>query len=557
MTEYVVALLGHKPTTQPYIFRDDYSRLNFRSVDPGGFASVNLDLARPMHKSDFDTYSHVAVHNAHTGRCVGGGRLLRPGKTLDRSGEVWEVAALGEGFAHMKDIQRPLFLIDSEPDRWKTESFRTTKNITWSKAEPPVGGGDEGLLVSLTETVKNGKRGDARYYRIHEAEQFIAGYHFEFIAGIDSGSSMIKVIVRNTGLGTQIITNGGGAGQTFDKETTRTHGTRLNVAAGWNDAEQFDTVFLAYERTTSDLVTTDDYWAHINVAVVKALRYGRDGQYIVDPVQYEPEELLAHEVVTDIWARLCPRFDLANAHIDIGNYGHKTLAWDEGVTAMDVIDHLREQEPAFTWAVWERQRNGLWRAEWRNYDLTVRYELVAHEDLGQYREVGYDDDQFSVVWVQKAAESGLMNNTKWSFVSSQQTDAESAGIVRERVVRFPDSGDYEADSGAGVAEATIGNASMASAAVEVDVGTKVYDHHTHRFVGPEEIRPGYLCRTRGVGVLKPNHLNAKASADRVIARIVGNDHDAEAGVSKLQLNGVSYDEATAIVNLLNARTHNP
>jgi hypothetical protein len=545
MRNHVVTLTGHQASTHPLILQDELSNLRFKSVDPGGYASASFDLARPLTAKDFDIYSNVSVYRADTGRCVGGGRLLRPGKTLSRSGEVWEVAVLGEGLASTQDEHRPYVLIDDSPERWR-QGGRTTKNASWAVGERPDGGEDTGLMLNLSERVRVGARSDMRYLPINEAEQLIGGYRFEFIAGRDSGNNRIfvRAVTRDEG-GTATVTNGSGAGQTFDKETLRTH--NAGVVNNWARVNDYDVVTLRYERATDEIVPNDDEWAHVQYSRVNALRYDKNGQEILTDTYRLEDQIFAHDVIYDLWTRFCPRLDLAGARVDTGFYGWTELVWPEGVKAIEVMDKLRERE-AFTWAVWERQPNGLWRAEWRTYDDTVRYDLVADQDVDQYRDVGSDDEVIDTVWVVGSNAKGNPVTERWSFVASP---GYNTNVERSKTIQI-DSADWSADDGLEKARAERNNASSRSGAATVEVGRLVYDHHTHRYVTPDEIVPGYLCRTRGVPARRINSLNSAITDDRIIARIVSNEHAAETGVSQLELDGVSWSEAQAIVRLLQA-----
>jgi hypothetical protein len=279
---------------------------------------------------------------------------------------------------------------------------------------------------------------------------------------------------------------------------------------------------------------------------VSALRLDRNrepitaaGTYDADPTS---DYVLAHDAVIDCWARFCPELDLVNARIDDnGIFQHRDLVWPDGVTPYEVMGKLMELDPAFTWAVWERQPNGLYRAEWRQRDTEVRYEIVNVEDFNQ---TPSDVTPLTQVHVIGEAPNGeYLAYTPGPVMTGGRSETVKIDRKMERA-------DFDA-AATTLAQERLDQSQLEASAAQATVARKVFDHYAGRWVPPYQVWPGFLCRISGVRA-RVDTLNPEATDGSAIFRIVSNDYSVDQGSSRLELNSYTLDEARAIANLLNA-----
>ena len=134
-------------------------------------------------------------------------------------------------------------------------------------------------------------------------------------------------------------------------------------------------VYLRFQRINTSIAATDDTWASVSALRVLARRYDRTGAFIEGAGEYDTTYITAEQAIIDLWARLCPRFDLESARIDAGTDEFPQLAWPEGISPAGVMAELMKGAPAYTWHVWEQLPNEKFRAEWVARPTTVRYEI--------------------------------------------------------------------------------------------------------------------------------------------------------------------------------------
>jgi hypothetical protein len=330
------------------------SNLSWRSVDPGGFGSVAFDLARAVDARSFSDFAEIAVFDSETGEQVGGGRLQNPGRSVAAEGEVWKVSALGEGIAHAQERKNPYFLADSRLDPWY-QGAGTSINRTWSTGSAPSDETKVGLIFTINQSsVGAGAFTNANMYDVRRYEQEIGGFKYVHEEGRSSSNSHLQGQLR--------VVGGSAPTDIFDQTWSTTMRTcAAEKGTDWSGIA-FDLMNFVYVRdTTLSTVDTETDWLLVYSAVILALRKGRDGADVVGGGAYSKGYVLAHEAIIDALARWCPRFDLANALIDTtATHQHDALVWPDGINTYDVLDYLMGVEPQYTWAVYERQPNGLY-----------------------------------------------------------------------------------------------------------------------------------------------------------------------------------------------------
>lgn len=518
------------------------SNLSFKSVDPGGFASVTFDLAKPIDAADIDPFAQVEVTDAATGEVVGGGRVLQPGRGVDASGEVWSLSALGEGLAHMDETTQPYVVIDKNLDGW-AQSYVDNKKLSWTTGSPP--GAVEvaqGLMIqSDTGTLAFQSEASMTYYPIFNAMQLLGGYSLKFVAGAIDTNNRIRVRARRDV--TNIIYT-----QISDDPFSTTLVTRAGqVGVNWSVSDDYRAMVLRFARIGASGPADETTWAHFRDVRVSAMRYDRTGTPIDAAGAYANEYVWASDVVTDLWARFCPRFDLLNATIDQGEFQFDQLAWPTGIKPSGVMDELLAAEPGFTWHVWERQANGKWRAEFIERPTAVRYEITAFDGFSA---PGGTGEHLNEVWV---TGKDVADRPAALRVTGIDSELDAEGLIRSATIDLG-SEVFSPTTAQRVGEQAIADSMLVSTGASVTVARKVLDLYTGRWVKPYQILPGHLCRVRGVKPTAATLTPEGAPDGSSLFRIVSNTYSTDSASSALELNSYSVTESKAIAELVRKRT---
>jgi hypothetical protein len=98
--------------------------LSFRSSIPGGFASLNISLSRPLDlpPDEIEYFGKVYVYDGRNGNTLWEGRLEDPGRGAGDQGEVWSITAVGSR-AHTQDRVFPVIYVDRSLDRWRRSRY--------------------------------------------------------------------------------------------------------------------------------------------------------------------------------------------------------------------------------------------------------------------------------------------------------------------------------------------------------------------------------------------------------------------------------------------------
>ena len=535
----------------PFIPRDS---LSFRSAEHG-YDAITFDLSRKIDARDFEDFAPVTVFDAATGETACEGRLLNPGRGLDTNGETWKLAALGPAGHLLQEVNTPYHLIDSriEDGPWWT-GFRSSKRFTFDPEAHPDNADLAGWLFKAEVGMTWAATTDAsiNYYDMEQYglanDQRIGGFYIAHDMGRSTTNQRLRGILSSY--------NGSDAGDVMDVSWSTTANTRVReVTTDWpatgigvfSDAAPVR-IIIRVTRTGSDGTIVDSDWAHISAMRVSAQRVDRAGADIVASGSYTNNYLLAHEAIIDALARFCPEIDLARARIDeTSTHEHTSLVWPEGVTVYRVLEELAAKDLGFTWAVWERQTNGLYRFEWRERDTEVRYELTADDG---FERSGAQQDALRRVYYTGQTLAGRYRIGSISDAFYDDPDDAVRSTTLNVESRFDDTNFN--DEGFSLADKTLLDSKLAASSATLDVRRKVYDHRTGRWVQPWAIVPGYLCRVRGVHA-ELDALNDGTDSGSSVFRVVSNDYSVGQGAARLELNSYLVDETRAIAELMKAR----
>ncbi len=513
------------------------SNLSFRSVDPGGFGSVTFSLARAVDARNFSDYADIAVFDSATGEQVGGGRLQNPGRSVSASGKTWEVSAIGEGIAHAQERKNPYFLVDSRLDPWYNGSSTSTAR-TWAIGSAPSDDSKTGLVFTISApTVGVGAYSNANFYDVRRYKQEIGGFTVSHQEGRGSSNNRLHIVTRIVGGATPTII--------FDDAySTSLVNRSAEKGTDWSGIA-YDLFNFIYVRNNTTLTTdTQLDWQVIYSAVILALRMGKDGADVTGGGAYTKGYVLAHEAVIDALARWCPRFDLANASIaTTGTYQHQSLVWPDGINTYDMLQYLMSVEPEFTWGVYEKQPNGLYRFEWRERSTDVRYEIGEQNNI-DFNLTGGQFNPLTRVWYTGTELLGhyravdVVADNPYAAQNIMPTDTRQ--IDKSNV----DARDWTTDAPA-LGAAAVTDSQFASTSATATIAGLVLDNFTGRWVKPYQMLPGYICRLAGVFV-RQDTLNSGYEPSAAKFRLVTNDYSVDSGVSSVELNSYTLDEARAI-----------
>jgi hypothetical protein len=515
----------------------DLRSLSFRSVAPGGFASAQFSLDRPLALSpdEIAYYADVDIYDARNGECVWCGRLEDPGRGVGSDGQVWELAAVGPS-AHAQDRTVPLIYVDRDLTNWAYSSIGGN-NIKTNRVQVTEYDSDttiDAVEMQITEQAGSGTVGMAassvirfRYGLLREGGQLLARFDYKHKEGRNNTDLRVQGVV-----GSPLATPRNDAFSTSEtgpapKVMTTDFGASLDAVE----------VVVRWTGAAGTKILDDITWTQIAGLYVMAQRFTKAGA-VVGASGYTTHSVLASEVVADLLGRLLTEYDGANATVETTTYAINQLAYPDGITPAGVLNDLMLLEPAYFWQATDRMPNGKYRFEWKTWPTTVRYEADVSDG---YRSTGSADGLYNAVTVRWRDTAGRIKRTRRT-----QTVAvlDAVGLTRDA---FLDLGDN-----AGSSESAIqaGDQLLAEHATPPNAGTltvarPIYDHDRGMRIMPWEIRPGNLIRVRGI-TPNPNSLNVTDRDGVTVFQIVGVDYDTSSASATLELDSYSPTIARAL-----------
>lgn len=497
----------------------EVDNLSFRSTVPGGFASAQMTLNRPLSLDppEIQLYGDLIVYDGRSGKTVWQGRLEDPGRAAGAQGEKWAVTAVGPA-AHTRDRTQPLIYVDRSLERWFRHVDAATQPDGTERIQPDQGGS---AVTSLhlqhprgTVVPTDGVIG-REYRAIREAGQKLARVDYNTDAGQTAATwfEQLVTVPSVTIARSQTQATGGNAAS-----------ARV-VVTDWADGDDQPEVRLLINP--GGTVAGDTGWSSFMNLYVVAMRFNKDATE--KTTGYTTSTVLASEIVADLLGRLLTEYDGANATVTATTYAITQLAYPDGVTAADVLKDLMQIEPGFYWAAYEESTliAGRFRFEWTAWPSTVRYEASAQDGLDS---PGSATDLYNAVMVRWRDTDGTIKRTVRTQTVAVLT---AAGLTRQA---FIDLGDEVASSANAI---QVGDRFLAEHATPpnagtLTVGSQIFDSVLGMRVSPWEIRPGYLIRVRDV---KPrvDALNATARDSVTVFKIVGVDYDARSNTARLEL----------------------
>lgn len=512
--------------------------LQFRSLAPGGFASATISLDRPlaMQPDEIGYYGRLYVYDARSGKTVWEGRVEDPGRSVDDSGQVWQIAAIGPS-GHVHDRAVPYIIVDS---RMSTMIHVDNTKPGFETAVGPIPNSDpnQGIVLRLPQGITTNLNDGAAmsYQSMRAAGMKVARCAYTANAGGANGNWVVMTIY-----GTDVTVATGDTGDSITM-TTAVGGSARNAVVVTDFSNGRNCIFFVLFQNAGGAVTAanDLHWASFQGVVTRAMLINTAGSDIT--TGYTNDYVLAHEVVNDLLGRLLTQYDGPGASVSTGSTFHITqLAYDDGVDAGKVLGDLMTFEPAYYWAAWESNTAGKYRFEWTPWPSSVRYEAST---LDGYRSQGSADGLYNAVRVRYLDSLGVSQSERRTSSVAELT---AAGLTREAPL------DLGKEAGTQAQAQQAGDQFLADHAAALNAGSltvarPILDRVQGRMVQPWEIRPGALIRVRGIQP-RVNSLNATTKDGVTVFRIVGTEYRAASASVTLDLDSYPPDVARAVAAL--------
>lgn len=504
--------------------------LSFRSAIPGGFASAQISLDRPLsiQPDEIAYYGRLMVHDTRNGQVVWEGLVQDPGRSAGVDGQVWDIAAIGPA-GHARDVRAPLIYVYRDLSHWQRTA--ATKESGRFSQDEHSDGSPALLMVADTGTwnAADNIRGTSKW--VLEAGQNLARVNWRMVGGSGSANWLMQGFVW-FGVGTEVrSTTLTSVEQGLSARVVGTH---------WTHPQQ--RLDLRLRCDTAGQSGFDFRWARFWDVRVRATLYNASGSEIVTGASYTSDNVTVAEVITDLLGRRLPLFDGPNASIASIAETIEQLAYTGGVTASEVLDDLITLHPTFYWAAWERNAvSGKHRFEWVEWPDEVRYEADVNDG---YTAPGSAEGLYDAVTVLWRDPGGTIRRTR---VTSSVQSLTDAGITREDTLSL--GAEVQSSGGATVA----GTQWLADHAEPPNAGTltiarPILDLVSGHVVAPWEIRPGSLIRVRGI-LPRVGALNATSRDGVTIFRVVATTFRAQDASTTLELDTPAPSVSRSLADL--------
>lgn len=514
------------------------SELSFRSSIPGGFASCQIALNRPLdiQPDEIEYFATLFVYDGRNGAVVWEGRLEDPGRGAGESGEVWSITAVGPK-VYAQDLTFPVIYVDRSLDRWKRSRYSHPRGET-STSE--VGDDQDSLMVSVSQgtVIDTSWAGDWIYRHAYYCGQLLARVRWEHIEGGASTNYQTKMFFR-ANIGAALFSV-----QDNWAVTEQTQAVNINTV-GYDQTA--DVVSFRAQRDNSGTTADALAWSQAYNIVVRTVIKKVDGTDNLSPTGYNVNNIDPNEVVTDLLGRALQKYDGANAVIIGSGVDIDQLCYPDGTTAEQILNDLALYDPGFYWAAWESNTAGKNRFEYRPWPTTVRYEAGIEDGFDS---PGSASDLYNAVRVRYLNPNNSVRTIRRTQSVPELTDA---GITREAYIDLSD------EIGSAANAAYIGDNFLIEHRYPPNAGTlrigqPIIDNNTGRMIHPWEILPGHLIRVRGV-LPRVDALNPTSRDGVTVFRVVSVEFSISDGIAVLELDSFTRTLTRTVADLGKAIGH--
>jgi hypothetical protein len=514
----------------------DARDLILRWTDPGGYASAQVPLDRPLSRQpdEIALYGDLTVYDARNGGIVWDGRLEDPGRSAG-DGQVWQVAAVG-GQAHTRDRTRPYIAIDSGPVWERVDNVTAGGQDSVGASPGDAAGADQHLILTLPngQAVVTNSRVVMRYTKTWRAGHTLARISYSWDAGVIDTNHSVQAVTRTDG---SIAT-----GEVAETATlTTAGGTAVAlITTDWPSGR--NTVELRQIRTAGGASTIphDGYWVAIKDIILRTVQMTAAGAALTAAADYSTDYVLASQIVADLLGRHLTRFDGAGAVIEATSHQIKQFSYPDGADDARLLADLLQLETGYTWRAWERNAAGLFRFEWTTVPSTIRYEATADDG---YDAPGSADGLYNAVTVRWRDSSGHIRTTERT---STVPDLDAASLTRQGLIDLGDEIGSQADAER-AGDEWLAERAYPPNAGRLRIARRILDLETGRMVEPWEIGPG-LVRVRGIQP-RVDALNTNTRDGVTLFRIRAGEYRVSDAAATLELDSYAPSTARALADL--------
>jgi hypothetical protein len=508
--------------------------VKFKKNAIGGVESISLRLARQLDQltAEVAGFTRVYVYDSRNAVTLAEGRITDTGRSVDASsGQQWDVTAFGPA-QHTRDQTFPYVIVDTRVDQW-LRSVDCTKNATTAIDERTED--IPSLVISAEEgkTVATTWAGYMVYRNIRRAGMKLARVR----ATIDSGQT-------NANFQLGLITDtDGGAKTAAAFATADTAGATLAGVVVTDFTNGHNQVQCRVARTGGATTGLETTWYEFYSIAIRALLLDKSGAEVT--TGYTASTVLASEVVADLLGRKLDQFDGANAAIATTANTIDQLAYDDGVTAEQVLTDLMVFEPGYRWTTGPSTSSGGYAFKWEAWP-GLRYEVTLN-DGGSFP-VSMSD-LFNEVTVRWQPRTG---GTRTTTVTGDCPILTAASVTRRAMIDLAD----EVGSSAAATQAGTNfllDHKYPTNTGQIRVNRPILDLNTNSMVSPQEIEPGYLIRVRGLESYG-DALNASDNDGLTVFRIWTMEYDSDSDSAVLELDTYSRTVANQVAGLIKKRT---
>jgi hypothetical protein len=495
--------------------------LSFRSIAPGGFASAELTLDRPLTLpvDEVEYFAPIYIFDTRTGDTVWEGRQEDPGRSAGGTAGTYAITAMGPS-ARIHDRTEPVVYCDRGPTNWVLGAG-SAKYIQVDIGDPI------NMKAEAGSTWVIGDAAGVTYSKVAECGQTLGRVRVDWDTGLTNANSEVQLLTSiNNAAGT---VRNSATWNTAGGSLVASRGAGSDIPIGENWA------FLRVIRPAVAGTGGDTVWAEFALPVVRGILKDVNGNDITT-ASYATSSVLAHEVIKDVLGRLLSAvFDGPNAIIATTSFAINHLVYLDGADAGKIFDDLAVFEPGYYWAAWESGWGTKSRFEYVAWPTsTVRYEA----DLTDIDAPAAADDLFDGVSVRYR---DLNNRVQTPKFTQTVPELVRAGFSR---TGFIDLGDEigSVAAAARAADSFLDEHLFPPNAGRLTVTGPTADLQLGRYVEPWELRPGHLFAVRGI-VPRVDGLNANTRDPVTTYRLRSVEYSTGSGSATLELD--SYARTVA------------
>lgn len=517
--------------------------INTKSVSPGGYASVEIEIPRRLDEPVYKGAT-IRVYDTVTGETAGEGRIIEQGRG---NGGTWTLSALGTGLAALGDRDEPYAVIDTNLDPIAREvqigatyalkggskrskrkgkkgkpvkPYKVKTGVVASKVEvaaAPNGTDIEGLLFTIPAGTTNTASAaiSAEFRNFARCGQRLGSYYFRFWCGVANGWTVradAQTVGGDSNTWSQSWATSAPAG------VWRTHTTDFDVT---RNAFQLRVVTGAASTAGANV------WAHAWSIWLRSQLLDKNGN-VRPGADHATTDVYAHDVFCDIVKR---RTNLAIGSVATGTTAFHQLTWYDGATPREILDEICEGDPTLTYHAWENGEISL--------DPVIgelRYQFNATH--------GFDSPAPTTEVYGGVIVTGV---TADGYPDRYELIRDPAG----RTTTFEMADTFVAADAQAAAELFLDNHAAPPNAGTLTVAEPVMDLQTGRLVEPFMIRAGSICSMNGVqGAASPLSDAVPVLDGSTVFRIVSVAYSTSSGTATLELDTNVFDVDRAVADLL-------